>query len=303
MKYETIYNRIIEKDKSLESFVNTVRKIPPPQRGEIRRLKYLVAEGNQTARRRMIEMHLKVALKIALKRAETYDTDIRDTVSDACAGLLIAVDKYNPDSNGAFQSYASLWIWQSISLRQPTQRPLMYYAYHLKEMYFAAYPVLKENALSQNTTKEKRKKAEALLKKTFSFNRQQIQDIISATDRFESFEELTESSEELAPGAALPFSECFIDRCDDPENNALYNIFVEQIHSVIKTLSRRDQEILKKRFGFDGEQTLTFDTIGSQFNVSREWIRQIQAKIFINLRSKKTADQLKDFLELQSDLP
>lgn len=63
----------------------------------------------------MIEMHLRLALRVALQRAETYDMDIEDAIGYACIGLVIAVDKYDPDTSGAFASYASLWMIQNIS--------------------------------------------------------------------------------------------------------------------------------------------------------------------------------------------
>ena len=97
----------------------------PPQRGEIRQLKYQIVDGNTYARERMIEMHLRLALRVALQRAETYDMDIEDAIGYACIGLVIAVDKYDPDTSGAFASYASLWMIQNISRVQSTQ-PVSY---------------------------------------------------------------------------------------------------------------------------------------------------------------------------------
>ena len=141
--YDAVYTRIIELSPSLESFVSYVRMVIPPQKGEIRQLKYQIVDGNTYARERMIEMHLRLALRVALQRAETYDMDIEDAIGYACIGLVIAVDKYDPDTSGAFASYASLWMIQNISRVQSTQRPLIYYPVHQKEGYFAMYPVLK----------------------------------------------------------------------------------------------------------------------------------------------------------------
>ena len=141
--YDAVYTRIIELSPSLESFVSYVKSVIPPQRGEIGQLKYQIVDGNAYARERMIEMHLRIALRVALQRAETYDMDIEDAVGYACIGLVTAVDKYDPDTSGAFASYASLWIIQNISRVQSTQRPLVYYPVHQKEGYFTMYPLLK----------------------------------------------------------------------------------------------------------------------------------------------------------------
>ena len=141
--YEGVYARIVKLSPSLAPFVAFVKNVMPPQRGEIKQLKYQIVDGNTYARDRMIEMHLRLALRVALQRAETYDMDIEDAVGYACTGLVTAVDRYDPDTSGVFASYAALWILQIISREQSTQRPLVYYPFHKKEDYFTMYPLLK----------------------------------------------------------------------------------------------------------------------------------------------------------------
>ena len=75
--YDIVYNRIVELSPSLEPFVSYIKSVPPPQRGEIKQLKYQIVDGNTYARTRMIEMHLRLALRLALQRAEVYDMDNR----------------------------------------------------------------------------------------------------------------------------------------------------------------------------------------------------------------------------------
>ncbi len=142
--YEAIFNKVIELSPSLEPFIEEVRQIVPPQFKEISKLKYQVVEGNQYARNRLIEMHIRVAVRIALQRAEAYDLDIEETIGDACVGLISAVEKYDPDTSGPFSSYASAWIFQNVTREQATQRPLVYYPTHKKEQFFKMYPILKE---------------------------------------------------------------------------------------------------------------------------------------------------------------
>ena len=143
--YEAVFNRVIELDPGLEDFINVVRAVVPPQAREMDQLKYQVQEGNLYARERVIQMHLRFAVRIALQRAELYDCEIADTLQEACVGLITAVDRYDPDSSGPFGSYASLWILQNIGRAQATQRPAVYYPVHKKEGYFTMYPILKEN--------------------------------------------------------------------------------------------------------------------------------------------------------------
>ena len=100
--YEKVYRVIIRIEPSLEPFVEEVRAIRPPQFRETSQLKYLVQEGNAHARQRMVEMHLRIALRIGLQRAQTYNTDIVDSVLNACLGVVSAVDRYDPDTSGPF---------------------------------------------------------------------------------------------------------------------------------------------------------------------------------------------------------
>ena len=88
--YDIIYDRIIELDPNMKAFVEEVRRIVPPQWREFDTLKYQAMEGNQHARERMVEMHLRVALRLALQRAAAFDLDIEETIGDACIGLVIA---------------------------------------------------------------------------------------------------------------------------------------------------------------------------------------------------------------------
>ena len=128
--YDVIFDRVIELDPELETFITIVRNIVPPQAREMDQLKYQVQEGNSFARERVIQMHLRFAVRIALQRAETYNCEIADTLQEACIGLITAVDKYDPDSDDLFGSYASLWILQNICRRQETQRSTVYYPAH-----------------------------------------------------------------------------------------------------------------------------------------------------------------------------
>ena len=188
--YEAVYDRIIELEPSLEDFVTAVRNIVPPQWREFSTLKYQVLEGNQHARDRMIEMHLRIALRIALQRTETYDMDIVDAVGEACVGLITAVDKYDPDTNCPFGSYAAMWVLQNISRRQPTRRPLMHYPVHKKDLFFSAYPTLKECGYINEPELFEKEDVLQLLRDRLSFTKEQTEDVLSATTPFESLEEL-----------------------------------------------------------------------------------------------------------------
>ncbi|MCH3955343.1 MAG: sigma-70 family RNA polymerase sigma factor [Eubacterium sp.] len=142
--YDEVFQKVIMIDPLLENFITYVRNIKPPQAREMDQLKYLVQEGNPVARKRVCEMYLRVAVRIALNTVEQFDCDMDETLQNACLGLLKAVDNYDPDSGDPFGTYATLTITSNVRRRIPNQRPSIYYTAKMKESYLMVYPVLKE---------------------------------------------------------------------------------------------------------------------------------------------------------------
>ena len=302
--YEAVYNRIIKLEPGLEDFVTAVRNIVPPQWREFSTLKYQVLEGNQHGRDRMIEMHLRIALRIALQRAEAYDMDIVDAVGEACVGLITAVDKYDPDTNGPFGSYAAMWVLQNISRRQPTRRPLMYYPVHKKDPYFSAYPILKQIGYIDEPDMFDIGEIKNLLQERLNFTSDQIDDVLEATIPFESIEEMflmffknIEDLEkhELENENTLKVPETLIFESDVEERVAAI-MLKEQLAEVLGTLTDREKKVLELRYGLDDGEEKTLEEVGSKFNVTRERVRQIEAKALKKLRHPSRSRKLRDYL-------
>ena len=303
--YESVYDRIIELDDSLRDFVTEVRNIKPPQWKEFSQLKYQVIEGNLHARERMIEMHLRIALRIALQRAETYDMDIQDAVGEACIGLVIAVDKYDPDTNGAFGSYAAMWILQNISRRQPTQRALMYYPVHKKDPYFSAYPLLKATGYAGDIDAINNPEVYDLLSEKLSFTNEQTEDVIYATIPFMSYEELYgmffensvffEKQEKAQMHGDLYLHELV---CEDDIVEKVSEIMMrEQIYEILGMLAEREQKVIELRYGLRDGRERTLEEVGNEFGITRERVRQIEAKALGKLRHPSRSQKLRDYID------
>ena len=305
--YEAVYDRIIELEPSLEDFVTAVRNIVPPQLREFSTLKYQVLEGNQHARDRMIEMHLRIALRIALQRTETYDMDIVDAVGEACVGLITAVDKYDPDTNGPFGSYAAMWVLQNISIRQPTRRPFMHYPVHKKDLFFSAYPTLKECGYINEPELFEKEDVLQLLRDRLSFTKEQTEDVLSAATPFESLEELYsmffenidvfekhDSWDEM--GIQMP-RELIMD--SDLDDQIAATMLKDQLDEVLGTLTDRERRVLDLRHGLTDGQERTLEEVGQEFEVTRERVRQIEAKALRKLRHPSRSRKLRDYLELK----
>lgn len=303
--YEAVYDRIIELDNSLEPFITEIRAIVPPQWREITQLKYQAFEGNQHARERMIGMHLRIAVKIALQRAENYDMDIQDAIGEACIGLVIAVDKYNPDVNGPFGSYVSMWILQNLTRHQPTKRPLMYYPVHKKEPFFSAYPILKEYGYIEESELLTNKSVRELLQRKLSLTNEQTEDILNAAIPFLSFEEwysmffekkdvFEKHKAEWGEESLMP-DELIVE--SDLEERIMKTMLKEQLEEALETLTDREREVLALRYGLLDGREKTLEEVGTAFNVTRERIRQIEAKALRKLRHPSRSRKLRDFYE------
>lgn len=302
--YDAVYTRIIELSPSLESFVSYVKSVIPPQRGEIGQLKYQIVDGNAYARERMIEMHLRIALRVALQRAETYDMDIEDAVGYACIGLVTAVDKYDPDTSGAFASYASLWIIQNISRVQSTQRPLVYYPVHQKEGYFTMYPLLKsQGCIGCERLKNcayavsvVREKIECSLEEAKKILDQMIPDA-----RIEDYLKTSASGDEdvysrdTIMGAVLgSLSTETVLSDEEVLSTVLRKSLQEEVASALSKLTPREERVLRLRYGFDGRER-TLEEVGTEFHVTRERIRQIEVKALRKLRHPSKSKALKEY--------
>ncbi|WP_409969116.1 sigma-70 family RNA polymerase sigma factor [Bengtsoniella intestinalis] len=288
--YENVFRKVVELSPSLEQFVEAIRRIRPPQYKEISQLKYQVAEGNMYARQRMIEMHLRLALKIALNRTEQYDMDIVDAVDLACIGLIIAADKYNPDSNGAFGSYASLWIVQNISREQATQNPDIYFPAHKKEDYYSLYPEIKSRCCEHCEKLHRCKTFMTRAMEKLGNTAEQAADTLMACSSPLSIDVILENMEtepEKYPQLAYALD-------DEIDSSINFKDLRATINSVLNDLSEKESDVLKKRFGLDDIEEKTLEEIGDIYGVTRERVRQIEFKAIRKLghsvRSKRLVD-------------
>lgn len=312
--YEVVFNRVIELDPGLENFINIVRVVVPPQAREMDQLKYQVQEGNLYARERVIQMHLRFAVRIALQRAETYDCEIADTLQEACIGLVTAVDRYDPDSSGPFGTYASLWILQNIGRAQATQRPAVYYPVHKKEGYFTMYPILKKNGYLDSdiwTDSDVRR----MIQDRLGCGIDQVEDIINQSMPIESldaiyemflkniekdeiqddvFENITEN--EIQGDVFQNINSAAFYWNDDVYEEIEQGTLREILENLMGELTNREQEVLKARYGFEDGVEKTLEEVGHTFGVTRERIRQIESKAIRKLSNPTRIRKLKGFL-------
>lgn len=294
--YDAIYNEIVQIDPGQKEFVNEVRSIIPPQYKEVSQLKYLVKEGNEHARQRMIEMHLRHALRLALQRTKQYGLEFADTIDTAIIGLIIAVDRYDPDTSGPFASYASLWILQNMNRELSTQAPLMYFPVHQKELYFNVYPLLKRYGCTECPDLSECPKAVQMIIDRTGCTEEQMPDVLKMIIPFDSLDMFLKNNEECFEDLPCFYKTHKLLSYDFEEQlieEPTSTLMKEQIMNVLNTLKPRDGEVLKLRYGLDGEKEKTLEEIGQMFNLTRERIRQIESKAIKKLRHPSRKKKLR----------
>lgn len=281
--YDSVYRRIVEINPELYNYIESIKLIVPPQHREFSKLKFQIPEGNLFARQRCIEMHLRLVLKLALRRYEQFGGEIEDYISDGMVGLIYAVDKYDPYSNGAFSSYASRWIMNVIQRQQNTKNPLLYYPVHVKEEYFCIFE--KEHMTDDDFSNPYEKNCiEALLYEKYQ-NGEISMAFMSAFQACDSIEYLLETDDE----ETWVVNNRLYSYENDINEEIEFRDLQRRIANVLSDLNEREREIIKMRNGFYGNRVYSLEEIGTKFGVTRERIRQIEEKTLRKLRhpSKK----------------
>lgn len=294
--YDAIFNEIISLSPELEYIVDIIRKLPPPQYGEISTLTAQVAAGNTFARERLILIHLRIALKIALSMVKSHQYDIADAVSAGFVGLVIAVDRFDPDGFSAFQSYASLWIQQNINRECNPIWMEYYFPAHYKEKMLPAYErylnhwcgdcvpgSICETLVSEIADNLNISFGEASEYLTAAIK--QAENHLYLSDYFEGSdcEEPLPWPQELIQTDDLLFEKV----ATSMARNALLN--------ALSSLTPREADVIRLRTGFDDDRPLTLEDVGAIYGVTRERIRQIEAKALRRLGHPSKSKKLKDF--------
>lgn len=296
--YDEIFTEILSLSEAAAPLIEIVKEIPPPQYGEIQTLTEQLQFSNEFARERLILLHLRVAIKIALSISKQYSYPIDDAISAAMIGLVEAVEHFDPNGFSAFLSYASMWIQQNIH-RFCTPVWMEYYCpTHIREKMFPV--LLKHNSnngtlickeefdlsLSNRISEElgmDQEQVEKLL--IFAFNQTVGRVNIDELLNFDDSEDHTINLEDF---------EFVCDAVDLFEVVASSNL-AESLPNILNALTPREQEIIRLRFGFEDGSPKTLEEVGQKFDITRERIRQIETKCLRKLRHPTRAKKIKDF--------
>ncbi|AKM80671.1 MAG: RNA polymerase major sigma-43 factor (sigma-A) [Candidatus Saccharibacteria bacterium GW2011_GWC2_44_17] len=275
-------------DDSVRLYLREIGKIPLLNAEEELALAQRVVAGEKKAKDKMAEANMRLVVSIA-KRYSGRGLDFLDLIQEGNTGLLRAVEKFDPDKGFKFSTYATWWIRQAITRAIADQARTIRIPVHMVET------INKLLRTQRRMTQElNREPTIDELAKELEMEPDKVEYVIKIKQDITSLDAgvgRDGDDEESVLGD-------FIEDEDSvtPEESATSQLLKEQVQSVLSTLSDREQKIIKMRFGLENGKSHTLEEVGQEFAVTRERIRQIEAKALAKLRKHKDAKKLHEYL-------
>lgn len=287
--YEKLFQEVVAIDESLAPFIDEISQIKPPQHREWRNLIPQAKNGNLFAKQRIIEMYLRIVVKIALWHHQKYKIPLVEAIQDGCVGLVIAIDKYELGRQDNFSTYAPWWIRQNIIREAPTLNPLVYVPIHVKDKLFSIYGIFEQYNCNQCNCNKVCPEVLKAVSEKLGCSQDEAEEYIKYLNTFASVEELLEKDECVFFDGCIAEEQIFIELNKKESQSS--------ITQVLQTLKSREEKVILLRFGFMDGKEWTLEEVGNEFGVTRERIRQIEKKAIKKLRHPSRSKKLKWFVE------
>ncbi|MCE9596331.1 MAG: RNA polymerase sigma factor RpoD [Spirochaetia bacterium] len=307
------YNRFIEKNESLDMIekemntpIDEIREIIKDIRNNERKLRRMEQEAGSSvadilrwgeslnrgereiaqAKKELIKANLRLVVSIA-KRYANRGMHFFDLIQEGNIGLIKAVDKFEYKKGYKFSTYATWWIRQAITRAISDQARTIRIPIHMIEQ---INKVVRETRLFLQETGREPTNEE--IAERLGWPVQKVKAVKNVAREPISLEVPVGSEEDSELGDFIPDMEV-----ESPINSTAHKLLTEQIKSVLNTLPAREQKVLRMRFGLDDGYSHTLEEVGYVFQVTRERIRQIEAKALRRLRHPSRSKKLKDYID------
>ena len=273
-------------DDPVKVYLKEIGRVPLLSAEEEVELAIRMSEGDVAAKKRLSEANLRLVVSIA-KRYLGRGMQFLDLIQEGNLGLIKAVEKFDHTKGFKFSTYATWWIRQAITRAIADQARTIRIPVHMVETINKVKKVnsqlLHENG-HEPTNEQIAEKLEMPVEK--------VREIMRVAQEPVSLETPIGEEEDSHLGDFIPDEDA-----PAPSDVASHTMLKEQLAEVLSTLTPREEKVLRLRFGLEDGRSRTLEEVGKEFNVTRERIRQIEAKALRKLRHPSRSKKLKDFLE------
>ncbi len=267
-------------------YLKEIGRIPLLSNEEEMNISIRIADGDEDAKRILAESNLRLVVSIA-KRYVGRGLLFLDLIQEGNIGLMKAVEKFDYDKGYKFSTYATWWIRQAITRALADQARTIRVPVHMVETINKMVRIQRQLTLELN-----REPSEDEIAKKMGISVDKVREVIKISQEPVSLETPIGEEDDSHLGDFLKDESSL-----SPEEYTENEILKEEIKEVLQTLQPREQEVLELRFGLIDGTCHTLEDVGKRFNVTRERIRQIEAKALRKLRHPSRAKKLKDFLD------
>ena len=282
----SLYAEGISIDDPVKVYLKEIGRVPLLTAEEEIELAQRMAEGDPNARKRLAEANLRLVVSIA-KRYVGRGMQFLDLIQEGNLGLIKAVEKFDHTKGFKFSTYATWWIRQAITRAIADQARTIRIPVHMVETINKVKKVS-----SQLLHKNGHDPTSEEIAAELDMPEEKVREIMRVAQEPVSLETPIGEEEDSHLGDFIPD-----DDAPAPAEAASFTLMKEQLLDVLDTLTPREEKVLRLRFGLDDGHQRTLEEVGREFKVTRERIRQIEAKALRKLRHPSRSKKLKDYLD------